>query len=137
MVFCISAAVLTTISCFVSSLVNSSIVFFMPLPRAPVITGTKVTVSRSSFSHLKSKLSMSRKLISPFRINILLHGTSHVADPNLLLVFQDKFHLIVLQNHSSLPSLFVPHCVSSNQLMFFRPSDCEYHQRCVSLNIHY
>ena len=51
------------------------------------------SVSRSSFSHLKSKLSISRKLISPFRIDILLHGTSHVADPNLLLVFRFEYQV--------------------------------------------
>ena len=43
-VFCILAAVLTTRSCFASSLVNSFIVFFMPSPRAPIMTGTIVAV---------------------------------------------------------------------------------------------
>ena len=47
---------LTTSSCFVSSLVNSFIVFFMPPPRAPIITGTIVTVY-PSFPSLVSKTS--------------------------------------------------------------------------------
>ena len=42
MVFYLSDTVLTTSSCFVNSLVKSFIVFFMPPPRAPIITGTKV-----------------------------------------------------------------------------------------------
>lgn len=56
MVLYISAAVLTTNSCFVSSFINSFSVFFMSLPRVPIITCAIVTVYPSLLS-LASKAS--------------------------------------------------------------------------------
>ena len=68
MVFRISAAVLTTSSCFVSSLVNSFIVFFMPPPKAPIITD-RITV----YADLLSIIS---KPSCQYRVNLSLRYVS-------------------------------------------------------------
>ena len=82
------AAGLTSNSCLVSRLVKSFVVFFIPPPMDYRCSHN--SVSRSSFSRLNSKLSISRKFISPFRINISLHWTCHVTNPNLCLFFRSE-----------------------------------------------
>ena len=64
MVFCVSDTVLTTISCFVNSLVKSFIVFFMSPPRAPIITGKKVIEYRGL-------LSLTSKASCRYRVSLL------------------------------------------------------------------
>ena len=67
----ISAAVLTTSSCFARSLVSSLVVFFMPPPRAPIMTGTIVTVypgllSLISKASCRYRVSLSVRFVSMF-----------------------------------------------------------------------
>ena len=51
----------------------------------------RYSISRPSFSPLKSKLLISCKIISPFRVNIFFRRTCHIANPNLPLVFQLEY----------------------------------------------
>ena len=70
-VFCISAAVLQTSSCFARSLVSSFVVFFMPPPRTPIMTGTIVIVypgllSLISKASCRYRVSLSVRFVSMF-----------------------------------------------------------------------
>ena len=96
MVFCISAAVLITTSNFASSLVNSFIVFFIPSPRALIITGTIVTVCPGLLSHLKSKLSISLCLRFVSWYCCMGHAMSQIQICFAYLVLSIKSGLLVL-----------------------------------------
>ena len=146
MVFCISAAVLTTSSYFVSILVNSFVIFFMPPLRAPIISGTIVTlypgllslISKASWGH---RGSLSLRFVSIFccigyvmsqiQICFLCFVMEYQVGSffrRLNWKFQKSFALLFSKLFLA-PSFFVPHRVNFNQLVFFCPSDCEYHKR--------
>ena len=77
MVFCISPAVLTTNSCFVSRLVISFIVSFIPAPRVPIITGIIVILYPSLFS-LVSTASCRYRVSVSFHFASIRHAMSQI-----------------------------------------------------------
>ena len=101
MVFCISVAILTTSSCFVSSLVNSFIVFSMPPPRIPSITGTIVTVYPGLLSFIlkasyRYRVSLSFRFGS--RFCCMGHAMSQVQICFLHFVSSIKSEILVISD---------------------------------------
>ena len=123
MVSCISAAVLTTISCFVSSLVNLFIVLFMPPPRAPIITGTIVTVYPDLLSFVSKvncryRVSLSLGFVSIFYClgyamsQMQICFSSFVSSIKSGLLVVSVFHRLNCKSQTSFVSSFSKSCLA-------------------------
>ena len=133
----------------ITSLSISVVFCISAFQKAPIYNRHNCNIIfRTSFSRRESKLPISRVFFCSFRVDVLLHRTCHVANPDLLLIFHlenqirwlccfgfpkfgleipDEFCFIVLQHRSSLISFFVPHPISSNQFIYVCLLDCKYH----------